>query len=276
MVTKFDIIKPPHQLKDYVLYYWVFEGEASRDLPYTHKMLPNGFSEVIGMYKGSYAEGENGKSNVRSPTVMVTGQMDKPISYRLEEDFGIFGACLYPYTLSALFSVNGVDLKNRHLRASHFIPAGTSCLESFSNAKTNQERMTHISNFFSQTLDQTSGENATVFEAIRSLLKESKAKVRQVAEEHGLSPRHLQRQCKKFTGFTPKQLLRISRIQRALNQPSPQSLTALAMDLEYYDQSHFIQDFKEITGLTPGDYYGEIPMDLRWQYEGERIEPVDN
>jgi AraC-like DNA-binding protein len=35
------------------------------------------------------------------------------------------------------------------------------------------------------------------------------------------------------------------------------SLTSLAYDGEYYDQAHFIKDFKEFTGLTPKNFYSD-------------------
>jgi len=44
-----------------------------------------------------------------------------------------------------------------------------------------------------------------------------------------------------------------------LNQKKSR-LTDLAYDNEYYDQSHFIKDFKEFTGLSPKEFYGD---DLR-------------
>jgi AraC-like DNA-binding protein len=41
------------------------------------------------------------------------------------------------------------------------------------------------------------------------------------------------------------------------------NLTSLAHENEYYDQAHFIKDFKEFTGLTPKEFYGdELKMSL--------------
>jgi AraC-like DNA-binding protein len=34
-----------------------------------------------------------------------------------------------------------------------------------------------------------------------------------------------------------------------------QSLTAMAYDYGYFDQSHFIKDFKSFTGRTPLQYF---------------------
>jgi AraC-like DNA-binding protein len=35
------------------------------------------------------------------------------------------------------------------------------------------------------------------------------------------------------------------------------NLTATGIEAEFYDQSHFIKDFKLITGITPGQYFRE-------------------
>ena len=33
------------------------------------------------------------------------------------------------------------------------------------------------------------------------------------------------------------------------------SLTSVAYDGDYYDQAHFIKDFKEFTGVSPKNFY---------------------
>jgi AraC-like DNA-binding protein len=35
------------------------------------------------------------------------------------------------------------------------------------------------------------------------------------------------------------------------------SLTDLAYENEYFDQAHFIKEFKEFTGITPKEFYGD-------------------
>jgi AraC-like DNA-binding protein len=41
-----------------------------------------------------------------------------------------------------------------------------------------------------------------------------------------------------------------------------ESLTTIAYKSEYYDQSHFIKDFKEFTGVSPREFLGEKTMAL--------------
>jgi AraC-like DNA-binding protein len=59
-------------------------------------------------------------------------------------------------------------------------------------------------------------------------------------------------------GTSPRQFLKTVRFQNALhtkfNQKSV-SLTQLACDCGYYDQSHMINDFKSLSGFTPGEYF---------------------
>jgi AraC-like DNA-binding protein len=59
-------------------------------------------------------------------------------------------------------------------------------------------------------------------------------------------------------GATPKQYLKVVRLQQALQLKSidrNRNLTQLAYDCGYYDQSHFINEFKQQTGYTPKQYF---------------------
>jgi AraC-like DNA-binding protein len=72
-----------------------------------------------------------------------------------------------------------------------------------------------------------------------------------------VSTKHLVTLFNRVVGAPPKTLTRLYRLQHLLSailaNPSP-SLTSLAYDCAYFDQAHFIKDFKRLTGHTPGNY----------------------
>jgi AraC-like DNA-binding protein len=77
-----------------------------------------------------------------------------------------------------------------------------------------------------------------------------------VAARYGITSRYLQKLFVQYTGLTPKLYSKIHRFQNSLQlvirNESP--LTAIAYDCGYFDQSHFIREFKSFTGITPSGY----------------------
>ena len=62
-----------------------------------------------------------------------------------------------------------------------------------------------------------------------------------------------------------KQLGKVVRLQTALKmllQEQSESLTKIAYESEYYDQAHFIKDFKEFTGINPKQFLADDKMIL--------------
>ena len=77
--------------------------------------------------------------------------------------------------------------------------------------------------------------------------------------------RQLERNFTKQIGLSPKQLSKVIRLQATLQMllnKTTGTLTDLAYENEYYDQAHFIRDFKEFTGITPKDFMTDDKMAL--------------
>lgn len=71
---------------------------------------------------------------------------------------------------------------------------------------------------------------------------------------HGLGPRQLRRLFDRHIGVSPKSLARIVRFQSALRtmmQVPQKEWGQHCLDFGYYDQAHFIHEFKAFSGLTP-------------------------
>jgi AraC-like DNA-binding protein len=71
----------------------------------------------------------------------------------------------------------------------------------------------------------------------------------------GISHFSFLRSFKKVTGLTPFNYLRNYRVEMAKKMlKKNHSIVDVALELGFFDQSHFHRNFKKVTGITPGDY----------------------
>lgn len=78
-----------------------------------------------------------------------------------------------------------------------------------------------------------------------------------VAERLYISQRQLERLYKTHVGVSPKKYARLLRVEAArirLNHDRSTSEAEIGNDTGFYDQAHFIREFKSIVGMTPHDY----------------------
>lgn len=76
-----------------------------------------------------------------------------------------------------------------------------------------------------------------------------------VADRLGLSAKQLAVRFRRQIGTTPKRFARLARFRRVVERVRPGvDWAALAVDCGYYDQAHFIKDFRSFCGTTPGDF----------------------
>ena len=86
-------------------------------------------------------------------------------------------------------------------------------------------------------------------------------RVADLADAFGIGERTLQRLVLQRVGLTPKWLIQRRRLHDAVERlkAGTTSLAEIAADLGYTDQAHFTQDFRTVTGLTPGRYLQDQP-----------------
>ncbi len=73
----------------------------------------------------------------------------------------------------------------------------------------------------------------------------------------GVSPRTLQRLFSEYVGVSPKWVINRYRLHEVLERVAKGDVvdwTTVALDLGYFDQAHFIRDFKKLVGRTPSEY----------------------
>nr|GGG78976.1 hypothetical protein GCM10011398_25380 [Virgibacillus oceani] len=97
-------------------------------------------------------------------------------------------------------------------------------------------------------------------------------KIADVTEQISLSPRQFIQVFKDNAGLTPKQFCRIQRFQivlRSMKDVKHVDWAGIALSCGYYDQAHFIHDFRAFSGFSPTTYHSQpgkqqnhIPLDL--------------
>jgi AraC-like DNA-binding protein len=102
-------------------------------------------------------------------------------------------------------------------------------------------------------------------------------KVEDLVDRYALNKRTLQRLFAKYVGVTPKWVIQRYRLHEAAEQLAAGdsvSQSALALNLGYADQAHFVRDFKTIVGTSPASYAREARRLSRDSVETAKTSPA--
>jgi AraC-like DNA-binding protein len=87
------------------------------------------------------------------------------------------------------------------------------------------------------------------------LFETTETRVDAVAEQLGVTARHLRRAFVDNVGIGPKEFARGVRLERAIRGTARSSdWSAIAREAGYYDQAHLSGEFRELTGITPSAF----------------------
>ena len=111
--------------------------------------------------------------------------------------------------------------------------------------------------------------------ALQHLLVHYNSNMDHIAGMACMSIRSFERKCKERLGMTAKMYARIARFHKAyqiLEARPTISWADLAYEVSYYDQMHFIKDFKEFSKLTPTLAYKELSAEhMQFQPDWDKI-----
>ena len=95
---------------------------------------------------------------------------------------------------------------------------------------------------------------------VRTMLEDpAVVRVDELAARHAMSPRTMQRLFRRYVGVSPKWVLKRYRLHEAAERIAEGldgDWAATALELGYFDQAHFIRDFKALVGASPAQYAG--------------------
>lgn len=240
-------IVPSKELQNYVHYFWVLKGDAQTHGVRNFKILPDGIPTLVYQEEPQlFYDRDSGFL----PQFYLYGQFTKFSKNWVNRPFQIIGVYLKPTAIKAIFGVDAHEMLNRNIPLEELITSTT--LEELQHAETIARKIEIISSFLIQQIQHTDY-IPNRGDTIIHLLKEGK-ELKEIQQLMNLSERSLERWAKIEIGMSPKTSARIIRFQSSLDlirQQATKNLTQLAYQSGYFDQSHYIREFKIFTGVTP-------------------------
>ncbi|WDF48346.1 helix-turn-helix domain-containing protein [Chryseobacterium sp. KACC 21268] len=88
---------------------------------------------------------------------------------------------------------------------------------------------------------------------------ESDFRIDDIAIKNNFSRQYLNRLFSKTIGKSPSEYRKIHRFRNAIiNQKNQKNLTDLSLESSFYDQSHLIKDFKQLTNVSPNSFFKTV------------------
>lgn len=235
--------QPSPELAPFVAQYWTarwdYRGMASHVFesladPIVHLVIERGASSIVGIVSGRFRRELAGAGEV-------------------------FGIAFHPGGFAAFADVPIARFTDRRPPMREVFEVDVAALERalFREAE-DAARITVIEAFLrgrAPRLDARAQLARTAVDRCRD--DRSIARVDQLADAMGLRPRALQRLFHDYVGQTPKWVIQRARLHEATEQLAERrqlDQAALAGELGYADQAHFIRDFRDRTGMTPARF----------------------
>lgn len=238
---------PDLHLQDFIYCYWELKTTQALSEEFNYRVVADGCMDV---FFEMHQTSEN----------FVMGFSKHYTEFPLGKSFHYVGIRFLPATFPQLFRISAAELSNRMENLNVVIPGLSQFIAShFHAGQKHHEIKKHFDRYFKDHLSRTALEpDNRFYEAVHIILKKQGALNIETDLDTGISPRQLRRLFAFYIGDTAKTFSKVVRFQNILRtKPSLQSLreNKLFFDNGYYDQSHFIKEFKNFYGVTPGKVF---------------------
>lgn len=253
----FKRIEPSKELSTYIECYWVVESDQP---PHTQKIIPDGFPEMIFHYGDPY-EINLGGTWEQQGKALIAGQISQHFLLRNTGYSKMLGLKFRPAAIGQLFCIDMCLLLDKVLNLQTLLDGHFQFLiEAPWNAENPAGAIQQIERYL---LGHAQNKPEPIASAAADAIHQTGGtmSIATLCTQLEVSERTLERSFKKYIGMAPKYYARIIRFNRIFELLQNKNLNwaDLVYESGYYDQSHFIRDFKKFSGEDPSRYVFDEP-----------------
>jgi AraC-like DNA-binding protein len=234
---------PAQDLTFFIEHYWIVNWDLRGQAPYVSETLPHPSVHLVL---------EKGKSS-------LVGVMTGKFSRLIKNKGGVFGFKFKPGAFYPFVKTPVSKFTNKILRLQDVFDIDSTALEEAILLQEDKGKMIELAeNFIRERLPEQDETVALINQIIDLIITNREiTRVDHVVSRLNLSKRTLQRLFSQYIGVSPKWVIKRYRLHEAAEQLAGGEVSdwpKLALDLGYFDQAHFIKEFKAIVGKSPAEY----------------------
>jgi len=252
--VQYNIKMPRPELLRFIKCFWMADSEGKTSIK-REKIVPDGYPEMMFDYGLPYRANITGEWYTQG-TELIAGQIRNHFYLENTGRVGIMAIKFQPWALRLLFGLdmvglvdNVIDIESDLRQELHEVQTISCSKEIFEN------KVTQLEEWFMRKIDKQSFPLTGFEKATKELIQSNGQKsLKELSKKYAFSERSLERYFKEYIGLTPKfysRILRFSYIFNLLQDNKEPDWSDISLEAGFYDQSHFIKNFKEFTGENP-------------------------
>lgn len=240
------IIRPRRELRSYVRYYWMLRSNE----PFSILTFPIGCPQIIFHRKSPLYIPE--LSNYQS-RFTISGQVNFPSHISSDGNLDMIVAVFYPHTIGMFINASpsafyNLEISGSDISDAAFNDTAARIFDSRYDRNTIDLLEAELLSRIKSTLNYR-----RIGSSVELLMRSPWTKVSTLADEACLGKKQFERVFREQVGMNPKEYIRVVRFQKSLRmlQCGTRNYAGIAAECGYADQSHFIREFKSMSGHTP-------------------------
>ncbi|MFV1884637.1 MAG: AraC family transcriptional regulator [Balneola sp.] len=240
-------IQPNKEIENFVYCFWQLKTQKPLPQDYDYRVVSDGCIDIF--------------FNHRKPSEnFVMGFYRKYTEFPLGREFDYIGIRFLPSAFPLLFGINAKSLSNQSKELEQVLPEFSNWIVTETKPSSPLSEIVKKLNRKLQILvnEKEVRYDHRFFNSLHLIFQQNGFLDTEKDLNTGLSPRQLRRIFNFHIGTTPKAFSNVVRFQYILNsKPSIESLkrNKLYFDVGFFDQAHFIKNFKLFYGVTPSEAF---------------------